>query len=95
MAFGKNPHIAKAQIAEQKALEARDADSRERLWRESAHLWERAASKELDSKKKVQFEQNAEQARIKADEPVPEEENPVGAVIVRLAELQKKKKATE
>jgi hypothetical protein len=92
MSFGRNPHIAKAQLAEQKAQESQDAGSRERLWREAAHLWDRAAKKEVDDKRKAEYENNAQQAREKADQPPPPDENPVGALIVRLAELQKKKK---
>ncbi len=93
MAFGRNPHIAKAQLAEQKAKDAQDAASRARLWREAAHLWERAAKKEVDAKASAEHMEHAEQARAKAEEAPPVDDNPVGALVLRIAELQKKKAA--
>ena len=67
MSFGKNPHIVKAQTAEQKARDAGDKGSRERAWREAAHLWERAAKGEKDAKRRSEYERNAEKARAIAD----------------------------
>ncbi len=72
MSFGRNPHVAKAEAAEQKAQTAKDASSYERAWRDAGRLWERAAERETDGKRKAQYEANAERARTTADEPQPE-----------------------
>jgi hypothetical protein len=67
MSFGRNPHIEKAQAAEQKARDAGDEGARERAWREAAHLWERAAKQEKDGKRRSEYERNAAKARAIAD----------------------------
>ena len=67
MSFGRNPHIAKAQVAEQKAQDAGDEGTRERHWREAAHLWERAVKFETDGKRRAEYARNAERARDLAD----------------------------
>ncbi len=67
MSFGRNPHVAKAEAAEQKADVAADDRQRERAWREAAHLWDRAADRETDGKRRAQYAQKAESARAKAD----------------------------
>ena len=67
MSFGRNPHIPKAQAAEQKARDAGDDDARERAWREAARLWERAAEREMDGKRRSEYTRNAERARALAD----------------------------
>ena len=72
MSFGRNPHVAKAEAAEQKAGDARDAHSRERAWREAAHLWGRAAERETDAKRCASYTARAEAARAKADAPPDE-----------------------
>ncbi|MBX7197388.1 MAG: hypothetical protein K1X94_35385 [Sandaracinaceae bacterium] len=69
MSFGKNPHVAKAQAAEQKAELATDHLARERAYREAAHLWERAATREQPGKRKTEYEANAERLRELADAP--------------------------
>jgi len=69
MSFGRNPHPAKAEAAEQKALSSTDASSYERAWREAGHLWERAAERETDAKRRALYIANAERARATADEP--------------------------
>jgi hypothetical protein len=69
MSFGRNPHVAKAEAAEQKALAARDATAAEHAWREAGRLWERAADRETDAKRRVAYTANAERARKTADEP--------------------------
>ena len=76
MSFGRNPHIPKAQAAEQKARDAGDDSARERAWREAAHLWERAAEREMDGKRRSEYARNAERARARADgeEESPDEE---------------------
>ena len=63
MSFGKNPHVAKAQAAEQKAQAARDEVARVLAWREAARLWDRAAERETQDKKRREYEQLAEAAR--------------------------------
>lgn len=67
MAFGRNPHVPKAQAAEQKARDAPDDDARARALREAAHQWDRAAEREMPGKRRVEYEQNAERARALAD----------------------------
>jgi hypothetical protein len=69
VSFGKNPHVAKAETAEQKAGNAADDLSRARAWREAAHLWERAAERESDAKRREQYTARADRARANADAP--------------------------
>ena len=69
MSFGRNPHVAKAEAAEQKAGVAADDHSRERAWREGAHLWGRAAERETDARRCAQYRAREEAARAKADVP--------------------------
>ncbi|MDB4973432.1 MAG: hypothetical protein JWN48_1773 [Myxococcaceae bacterium] len=68
MSFGKNPHLPKAQAAEQKAADALDVPARVLAYREAAHQWERAAAKENPGKKRSEYEQNAAKNRELADE---------------------------
>jgi len=72
VSFGRNPHVAKAEAAEQKAGNAGDAHSRERAWREAAHLWDRAAERETDARRGAEHTAQAEAARAKADAPPDE-----------------------
>jgi hypothetical protein len=69
MGFGRNPHVAKAQAAEQKAQSAMDRAAKSSGWREAARLWERAAEREKEGKKRSEYERNAEIAREQADQP--------------------------
>jgi len=69
MSFGRNPHVAKAEAAEQKALCINDERSRERAWREAGRLWERASERETDAKRRQQYLDKAERARAHADTP--------------------------
>jgi hypothetical protein len=69
MSFGRNVHVPKAEAAEQKAQSAKDATAYEHAWREAGRLWERAADRETDPKRKQQYVANAERARALADEP--------------------------
>src|SRR4051812_18149211 len=71
MSFGRNPHVAKAEAAELKASTARDAAAYENAWREAGRLWERAAERETDAKRRTLYEANAERARATADAPAP------------------------
>jgi hypothetical protein len=67
MSFGRNPHVAKAQDAEQKAREAGDESARALAWREAARLWERAAEREMDGKRRAEYARRAEEARAAAE----------------------------
>lgn len=76
MSFGRNPHVAKAQAAEQKARDARDDAARTLAWREAARQWDRAAERENVDKRRQEYEQNAEQARARADgEPLDDDDS--------------------
>ncbi len=68
MGFGKNPYVAKAQTAEQKAEESADENSRARLYREAAHEWDRAAEREKPGKARTEYEAHAVRTRELAGE---------------------------
>lgn len=79
MGFGRNPHVAKAEAAEQKARDARDSAAHELAWRDAARQWERAAQREKVDKLRREFMEKAEAARARADAPLdlpPEEPEP-------------------
>lgn len=67
MAFGRNPHVTKAQAAELKAAEAPDAIARAMAHRDAAHQWERAADREKPGKYKLVYEANAQRNRDLAE----------------------------
>lgn len=67
MSFGKNPHVAKATLAEQKAKAAGDENTRASAWRDAARQWERAAEREKIDKRIAEYMANAEAARREAD----------------------------
>jgi hypothetical protein len=69
MSFGRNPHVAKAQAAEQKAADAKDSTAYEHAMREAGRLWDRAAERETDAKRRAQYAANADTARASADRP--------------------------
>jgi hypothetical protein len=69
MSFGRNPHVAKAEAAEQKARCARDRGACELAWREAARQWDRAADREADDKRKREFADKADAARACAEDP--------------------------
>ncbi len=69
MSFGKNPHVAKAEAAEQKAQVAKDTAASELAWREAGRQWERAADRETDDKRRTLYTEKAEAARANADNP--------------------------
>lgn len=73
MSFGRNPHVAKAEAAEQKALEAGDAHAFEQAWREAGRQWERAAERETDPRRRALYTTRSETARATADAPRPTE----------------------
>jgi hypothetical protein len=74
MSFGKNPHVAKAEAAEQKAQEAQDESAREQGWLEAGRQWERASAREKDAKRRQQYTDRAAAARAAVDAP-PEDHN--------------------
>lgn len=67
MSFGRNPHVAKAALAEQKAADAGDRRARVSAYREAAHLWERAAEREKAGKTRDECEAKAALNRASAD----------------------------
>lgn len=67
MSFGKNPFVAKAQLAEQKAEAAGDRVTRQRSYREAAHQWDRAIAREKPGKLREQYEEHATRNRELAD----------------------------
>lgn len=84
MGFDRNPHVSKAQAAEQKARDAGDDSARTMAWREAARLWERAADREMSDKRKAEYNRNAERARESA-EGGSEPDEPVEAAEVKTA----------
>jgi hypothetical protein len=87
MSFGKNPHVAKAQAAEQKAEEAPDEKARTMAYREAAHQWDRAAAREQPGKKRSEYEQHAARNREQADgdyDPTAQDDPAVLVTPVRL-----------
>jgi len=60
MSFSRNPHVAKAEACEQKALDASDSSARVSAYREAARLWERAAEREKPGKQRDLYDRNAE-----------------------------------
>ncbi len=75
MGFGRNPYVAKAEAAEQKASAARDDGAREQAWREAGRQWERAADRETDDRRRQEYTGKAEAARATADGDPVEEPN--------------------
>jgi hypothetical protein len=67
MAFGKNPHVPRAEAAELKATDARDPLTRERALRDAAHQWDRAAEREKPGRMRETYLANATRNREQAD----------------------------
>lgn len=67
MSFGTNPHVAKAEAAEQKALDAQDDSARTQAWLEAGRLWERAADREKDAKRRALYTEKSATARATAE----------------------------
>ncbi|MDB4930633.1 MAG: hypothetical protein JWM10_3117 [Myxococcaceae bacterium] len=83
MSFGKNPHVAKATAAEQKARAAGDEGARVIAWREAARQWERAAEREAMPKRAAEYTAAAAAAREAADNPEgPAADEPAAAAPV-------------
>jgi hypothetical protein len=78
MSFGRNPHLAKAQAAEQKAADAGDAATRARAYHDAAHQWDRAAEREPPGKRRAEYEQNAARNRELAESDPDSEAAPDG-----------------
>ena len=77
MSFGKNPHVLKAQAAEQKARDAVDAPARAMAYREAAHQWDRAAAREPPGKRRTEYEEHAKRNRQCAEgEPAAGDTDP-------------------
>jgi len=67
MGFGTNPHVAKAETAEQKAADAQDDGARVQGWLEAGRQWERAAAREKDPKREALYTEKADRARTAAE----------------------------
>jgi hypothetical protein len=67
MGFGKNPHVLKAQAAEQKAADANDSAARAAAHRDAARCWERASERETPGARRDEYARNAERNRELAD----------------------------
>jgi len=67
MSFGRNPHVAKALVAEQRAQEAGDDHSKARAYLDAARLWDRAAEREKPGPKRTEYEANAVRGRELAE----------------------------
>jgi len=67
MGFGTNPHVAKAETAEQKATDAEDDHARVQGWLEAGRQWERAAAREKDPKRRALYTDKAASARTSAE----------------------------
>jgi hypothetical protein len=67
MSFGKNPHVPKAEAAEQKAADAQDDSARVQAWLEAGRQWERAAEREKDAKRRATYTEKAAAARVAAE----------------------------
>ncbi len=81
VSFGKNPFVAKAQAAEQKAADATDGIARVSAYRDAAHQWDRAAQKEKPGKFRTEYEEAAERNRALAEgDDAPTERLPASNV---------------
>ena len=67
MSIGQNPYVRKAQSAEAKAADATDGSVRTRAYRDAAHQWERAATREGPGHKRDEYEGYAGTNRRKAN----------------------------
>jgi hypothetical protein len=67
VSFGKNPFVAKAQAAEQKAADATDQIARVAAYRDAARMWDRAAEREKPGKTREQYLAEADRNRALAD----------------------------
>lgn len=77
MSFGQNPYVRRAQLAESKATDAPDEIARKRAYRDAAHEWERAATRERAGQVRDEYERKAEANRRLANGEEPDPENGV------------------
>lgn len=70
MGFNQNPFVPRAAAAVQKAETATDSSACEQAWLEAAHLWERAADREKNARRVIEYRKNAESARAASGQPV-------------------------
>ncbi len=90
MSFGRNPYVAKAESAEQKAADAGDRSARTLALRDAAHQWDRAAEREKPGKARDEYTRRAAHARALADtDAPPDEDGGDGAPPQRLAPVIK------
>ena len=82
MSIGKNPYVPKAQQAEQKAATAPDDASKMRAYRDAAHQWERAATREGPGKRRDEYEQYADKNRRLANGEISADEEAALAAAV-------------
>jgi len=82
MSFGRNPHVAKAEAAEQKAQNAKDGSAHEQAWRDAARQWDRAAERETQDARRQEYTDKATAARANAD--APWEENGAAPTVATL-----------
>jgi hypothetical protein len=68
MSFGKNPYVARAEAAEQKALSASDDAAREQAWLEAGRQWDRAGDREKDARRRELYVERAATARANLDD---------------------------
>jgi hypothetical protein len=80
MTFGQNPYVRRAELAESKAADATDEATRTRAYRDAAHEWERAATRERAGQVRDEYERKAEANRRLANGEDPELESN-GAVV--------------
>ena len=76
--------MAKAEAEEQKARSAGDAAACERAWREGARQWDRAAERETDDRRRQEYVERADAARVNADEARKREPEPVANLAAKL-----------
>lgn len=67
MSFGRNPHVAKALAAEQRAKDASDEHASARAYLDAARLWDRAAEREKPGRQRTEYEENATRDRELAE----------------------------
>ncbi len=67
VSFGRNPHVAKAQAAEQRAQAAGDEHTASRAYLDAARLWDRAAEREKPGRQRTEYEENATRDRELAE----------------------------
>jgi hypothetical protein len=88
MGIGRNPFVAKAEAAEAKAQQATDVGSEVRVYLEAARLWDRAAAREKEGKRRAELEARAASAREHADAATQKPAPSPAAVLTQLTVLR-------